>query len=36
MDQKRIIASLSANELKYTNIAAATGMVAESVWKRAK
>ena len=36
MDQKRIIASLSANELKYTNIAAATGTVAESVWKRAK
>jgi hypothetical protein len=34
-DQKRIITSLTANELKYTNPATATGTNAEVVWKRA-
>ena len=34
--QKRIITSLTADELRYTNPAATTGTVAEVVWKRAK
>jgi hypothetical protein len=36
VDQKRIISSLTADELKYTNPATATGTTAEAVWKRAK
>jgi hypothetical protein len=35
-EQKRIIASLTADELKYTNPATATGTSAEAVWKRVK
>ena len=35
-DQKRSIASLAADELKYTNPATAFGTTAEVVWKRAK
>ena len=34
--QKRIIISLTADELKYTNPASTTGTVAEAMWKRAK
>jgi hypothetical protein len=34
--QKRIISSLTMDELKYTNPASTTGTVAEAVWKRAK
>jgi Lipocalin-like domain len=34
--QKRIISSLTAEELKYTNPASTTGTVAEAVWRRAK
>ena len=33
---KRIITSLSADEIKTTNPATSTGMKAESVWRRAK
>jgi len=33
--QKRIVSSLTADELKYTNPASSTGTVAEAVWKRA-
>ena len=36
IDQKRTITSLTADELKYTNPATATGTTAEAVWKRAK
>jgi hypothetical protein len=36
MEQKRIIASVTADELKYTNPATATGTTAEAIWKRAK
>jgi len=35
-DQKRIITSLTTDELKYTNPATATGTTAEAIWKRAK
>jgi Lipocalin-like domain len=35
-EQKRTIASLTADELKYTNPATATGTRAEASWKRAK
>jgi hypothetical protein len=35
-EQKRIIASLTADELKYTNPATATGTRAEATWKRGK
>jgi hypothetical protein len=35
-EQKRIIASLTADELKYTSPATATGTTAEATWKRAK
>jgi hypothetical protein len=35
-DQKRIIESLTADELKYSNPATATGTKAEVVWKRVK
>jgi hypothetical protein len=34
--QKRIIISLTADELKYTNPASTTGTVAEAMWKRAR
>ena len=34
--QKRVIRSLTADELRYTNPASTTGAVAEAVWKRAK
>jgi hypothetical protein len=34
--QKRIITSLSADELKYTNPASQIGSVDDVVWKRAK
>jgi hypothetical protein len=34
--QKRIISSLSANELKYTNPASQIGTVDDVVWKRAQ
>ena len=34
--QKRVITSLTADELKYTNPASTTGTVAEAVWRRAK
>jgi Lipocalin-like domain len=36
IDQKRIIASLSAEELKYTNPTASVGGTAALAWKRAK
>lgn len=35
-DGKRIIASLTADELKFTNPATSGGTSADSVWKRAK
>jgi|SRR5947209_18526026 hypothetical protein len=35
-EQKRIITSLTADELRYTNPATTTGTKAEAVWKRAK
>jgi hypothetical protein len=35
-DQKRVITSLTADELKYTNPATSTGMIAEATWRRAK
>jgi hypothetical protein len=35
-NQKRIIASLTAEELKYSNPATTTGTAAEVVWRRAK
>jgi len=34
--QKRIISSLSATELKYTNPASQIGSVDDVVWKRAQ
>jgi hypothetical protein len=34
--QKRIISSISADELKYTNPASQIGSVGDVVWKRAK
>lgn len=34
--QKRIILSLTADELKYNNPATSTGATTEAVWKRAK
>jgi len=34
--QKRVINSLTADELKYTNPAAVTGTVDEAVWRRSK
>jgi hypothetical protein len=34
--QKRIIISLTTDELKYTNPASTIGTIAEAVWKRAK
>lgn len=36
VDQKRIISSLTGDELKYTNPATATGTTAEAIWKRVK
>jgi hypothetical protein len=36
VDQKRVILSLTADELKYTNPATSTGTKAEATWKRAK
>jgi Lipocalin-like domain len=36
IDQKRIIASLTAEELKYTNPAPSVGGTAELAWKRVK
>ena len=36
VDQKRLILSLTADELKYTNPATSTGMTAEATWKRVK
>jgi Lipocalin-like domain len=35
-EQKRIITSLTADELRYTNPATTTGTKAEAVWRRAK
>ena len=35
-DQKRIIASLTADELKYSSPAAVSGVQVHQVWKRAK
>jgi hypothetical protein len=35
-DQKRIITSLAADELKYTNPAAMRGLQVDQVWKRAE
>src|SRR5262249_47384709 len=35
-EQKRIITSLTPDELRYTNPATSTGTKAESVWRRAK
>jgi Lipocalin-like domain len=35
-DQKRIIVTLTADDLKYTNPATSTGMTAEATWKRVK
>jgi hypothetical protein len=35
-DQRRLITSLTAEELKYTNPSASIGGTAELVWKRAK
>ena len=35
-DQKRVVTSLTAQELKYTNPAASVGGGAELVWKRVK
>jgi Lipocalin-like domain len=35
-DQKRIIALLNAEEMKYTNPAASVGGIAELAWKRVK
>jgi len=34
--QKRVISSLTADELKYTNPASVTGTVDEAVWRRSK
>jgi hypothetical protein len=34
--QKRVISSLTADELKYTNGASAVGTVDEAVWRRAR
>jgi hypothetical protein len=34
--QKRIITSLTADELKYTNPATTTGTSSDVVWRRAK
>jgi hypothetical protein len=34
--QKRVISSLTADELRYTNGASAVGTVDEAVWRRAK
>ena len=34
--QKRIVSSLTADELRYTNGASAVGTVDEAVWRRAK
>jgi hypothetical protein len=36
VEQKRTIASLTTEELKYANPATATGTRAEAVWKRVK
>jgi len=36
VDQKRVITSLTVDELKYTNLATATGTRAEATWKRVK
>ena len=36
VDQKRVILSLTADELKYTNPATSTGTRAEATWKRVK
>ena len=35
-DQKRIITSLTADELKFTNPASTSGAILELLWKRAK
>jgi hypothetical protein len=35
-EQKRVITSLTADELRYTNPSTSTGTKAESVWRRAK
>jgi hypothetical protein len=35
-DQKRVIATLTADELKYTNPTTSMGTVAEATWKRVK
>ena len=35
-EQKRVITSLTADEMRYTNLATSTGTRAEAVWKRAK
>jgi len=35
-ERKRIITSLTENELRYTNPTTSTGTKAEAVWRRAK
>jgi Lipocalin-like domain len=35
-EQKRVIISLTADEMRYTNPATSTGTKAEAVWRRAK
>src|SRR5262245_798824 len=35
-EQKRVITSLTADEMRYTNPATSTGTRAEAVWRRAK
>jgi hypothetical protein len=35
-DQKRVIATLTADELKYTNPTTSMGTIAEATWKRVK
>ena len=36
VEQKRTIATLTADELKYNNPATSTGLTAEATWRRAK
>ena len=36
LDQKRLIVSLTADELKYTNPTTSTGTTAEATWRRVK
>jgi hypothetical protein len=36
ISQKRIIVSLTADEMRYTNPATSIGVTTDAVWKRAK